>query len=234
MNLSTLLKFTSSSKATGAEINTGTNDEKYTTPKAITDSKVSLIDGTETLTNKTIDGDNNTISNLDLGNEVNWAAADNVTDRTAFASGDKLVIYEAGVGFRKIDYNDLPVATRDSLGLDTDDSPQFTGIELGNASDTTLTRSAAGKLAVEGNNVAMLDTDTVEITVANWNSGTTVDKTVSGITATNIVWVSPAPASYDKFVEFEIKATGQDTDEITFGASSTPDATINVNVVFEK
>lgn len=39
--------------------------------------------------------------------------------------------------------------TRDSLGLDTDDSPQFAGIELGNASDTTLTRSAAGVLAVE-------------------------------------------------------------------------------------
>lgn len=41
-------------------------------------------------------------------------------------------------------------AFRSSLGLDTGDSPQFTGIELGHASDTTITRNAAGVLAVEG------------------------------------------------------------------------------------
>ena len=44
---------------------------------------------------------------------------------------------------------DQVLPTRDSLGLDTDDSPQFAGIELGNASDTTITRSAAGVIAVE-------------------------------------------------------------------------------------
>ena len=37
-----------------------------------------------------------------------------------------------------------------ALGLGTADSPQFTGIELGHASDTTLTRSSAGVIAVEG------------------------------------------------------------------------------------
>lgn len=64
----------------------------------------------DTLTNKTIDGDNNTISNLDIGNEVDWSAASDVTDRTAFASGDKMIIFEDGVGLRKIDYDDLPGA----------------------------------------------------------------------------------------------------------------------------
>jgi len=45
----------------------------------------------------------------------------------------------------------VPAApTRDSLGLDTDDSPQFAGINLGAASDTTLTRTGAGAIAVEG------------------------------------------------------------------------------------
>lgn len=41
-------------KATGAEIDTGTDDLKYATAKAITDSKLSFVDGTETLTNKTL------------------------------------------------------------------------------------------------------------------------------------------------------------------------------------
>jgi hypothetical protein len=39
---------------------------------------------------------------------------------------------------------------RTSMGVGTGDSPQLTGIELGHATDTTITRSAAGIIAVEG------------------------------------------------------------------------------------
>ena len=58
---------------------------------------------------------------------------------------------------------------RTSLGLGTGDSPQFTAIELGAASDTTLTRSAAGKIAIEG----------VEVTTAS-NTQTLTNKTLTG------------------------------------------------------
>lgn len=44
-------------------------------------------------------------------------------------------------------------ATRDSLWLDTDDSPQFAWINLWHASDTTLTRVGAWTIAVEWNNI---------------------------------------------------------------------------------
>ena len=44
--------------------------------------------------------------------------------------------------------------TATNLGLGTASSPQFTGIELGHATDTTITRGAAGRIAVEGVNVA--------------------------------------------------------------------------------
>jgi len=40
---------------------------------------------------------------------------------------------------------------RTSLGLGTGDSPQFTGIELGHATDTTITRASAGNLNIQGN-----------------------------------------------------------------------------------
>ena len=43
--------------------------------------------------------------------------------------------------------------TRDSLGLDTDDSPQFTAINLGHASDTTIARVSAGVVSIEGSNI---------------------------------------------------------------------------------
>ena len=40
-------------------------------------------------------------------------------------------------------------------GMATGDSPQFTGINVGHASDTTITRVSAGKIAVEGNNILL-------------------------------------------------------------------------------
>ena len=40
---------------------------------------------------------------------------------------------------------------RTSIGVGTGDSPQFTGIELGHASDTTLTRASSGDVKIEGN-----------------------------------------------------------------------------------
>lgn len=40
---------------------------------------------------------------------------------------------------------------RTSMGVGTTDTPQFTGVEVGHASDTTLTRSGAGDIAVENN-----------------------------------------------------------------------------------
>lgn len=42
---------------------------------------------------------------------------------------------------------------RTSLGLGTGDSPQFTGVELGHATDTTITRVSAGVAAIEGINI---------------------------------------------------------------------------------
>ncbi len=101
-----------------AEIETAINNQLTGTVVGTTD--------TQTLTGKTINGDSNTLSNLDIGNEVDWAVITDVADRTAFTTGDKLLIFEAGVGLRKIDYADLP-----SGGLNEivgDPSPQLGGM----------------------------------------------------------------------------------------------------------
>ena len=47
-----------------------------------------------------------------------------------------------------------------NLGLGTGDSPQFTGVNVGAATDTTVTRSAAGIIAVEGDVVPTVAKDT--------------------------------------------------------------------------
>ena len=47
---------------------------------------------------------------------------------------------------------------RTSLGLGVSNTPKFTGLDLGNATDATITRTGAGKIAVEGNAVALART----------------------------------------------------------------------------
>lgn len=46
-------------------------------------------------------------------------------------------------------------AAASEIGVGTEDSPQFTGIELGHATDTTIARVSAGRVSVEGSNVLM-------------------------------------------------------------------------------
>lgn len=55
-------------------------------------------------------------------------------------------------------WQDIPLtaATRASLGLDTTDSPQFAALNIGHASDTTVTRVSAGVIAVEGKTIPNL------------------------------------------------------------------------------
>lgn len=50
---------------------------------------------------------------------------------------------------------------RTNLGLGTGDSPQFTAVELGNASDTTLSRVSAGVAAIEGNTIRVAGKETI-------------------------------------------------------------------------
>jgi hypothetical protein len=71
--------------------------------------------------------------------------------------------------------------------LATTDGPQFATVELGAASDTTISRSAAGVLAVEGSDVLMRSD---EATVAQWR-----DNTASKELTTDIVWSSMAEAA---------------------------------------
>lgn len=148
-------------------------------PFAVFASTTLFDDSTQTVTNKTIDGDNNTISNLDLGNEVDWAAAADVGDRTAFASGDKILIFEAGVGMRKIDYDDLPSAS----GAPTD-ADYLVGTANGTLSaEIVVGTSPQGELGGTWASPTIDDSVTVTGWTLGTSSATEIDATgVSGLT----------------------------------------------------
>ena len=58
---------------------------------------------------------------------------------------------------------------RTSIGVGTGDSPQFTAIEVGAASDTTLARASAGNLTVEGN--ALYRAGGTDVAIADGGTG---------------------------------------------------------------
>lgn len=66
--------------------------------------------------------------------------------------------------------DDADAATqRTTLGVGTGDSPQFTAVNIGNASDTTVTRTGAGDIAVEGN--ALYRAGGTDVPVADGGTG---------------------------------------------------------------
>ena len=69
-----------------------------------------------------------------------------------------------------------------------------------------------------------------ELTVAGWSSNTQT-VSVTGVTVSNIVIVSPAPASAADYAAANILCVSQATDSLTFQCDTVPTNAITVNVV---
>src|SRR5210317_598192 len=119
-------------------------------------------------------------------------------------------------------------AAASALGVGTEDSPQFTAIKLGHASDTTLARSSAGVVTIEG----------VEIrtgTVARGDGGTgqtsysTGDILYGASSGTTLNKLSPAGSNADvgKFLKL---GDGDEPEWATVSVSSTTISTTDVTI----
>lgn len=128
--------------------------------------------------------------------------------------------------------------------------PQFTlntpGLIKGSDEDGTVFAEADGTGSVKGwdelkqtvqNNTeniagkqAALVTATASLTVEGWaENAQTVS--VAGVTATNIVWIAPAPESHDAYGTAGIRATVQGEGTLTFTCTAVPTEALTVNVV---
>lgn len=101
----------------------------------------------------------------------NVSATDKILGRASAGAGDVEEITCTAAGRAILDdatANDQ----RTTLGVGTGNSPQFTAVNIGHASDTTLSRSAAGVIAVEGTSIPKGTGTSNEI--AYWSGTNTV------------------------------------------------------------
>ena len=95
-------------------------------------------------------------------------------------------------------------------------------MQPGNYGDGTITKV---KLA-SGATYTQL---TVTLTVAGWSDNSQT-VTVSGVTASNAVVVSPTPDSYLSYGEFGVYCSEQAANILTFVCDSVPDIDMTVNI----
>jgi hypothetical protein len=112
-------------------------------------------------------------------------------------------------------------AQRTTLGVGTADSPQFTAVNIGNASDTTVARVSAGQISVEGVQIVTL-TNSVTMTNKTLTSPSiatptfTSDISMNGNNLTDVqrLLIDATPDS-------DHSATGNTTDSLNAGATLT-------------
>lgn len=72
---------------------------------------------------------------------------------------------------------------------------------------------------------------TVTIATADWSSNT-VSVTVSGLTATSVVWVAPDNASQSTYTTAGVYASSQSADTLVFNCVTTPTSALTINIVW--
>jgi len=92
-----------------------------------------------------------------------------------------------------------------------------------NGNMDTLDSAVAGKQAQHS-------AINISIATSAW-SNKTAQVTATGVTATNTVIVSPAPASITAWGDASMKCTAQAANQLTFTCEEVPTAAISVNVV---
>lgn len=113
-------------------------------------------------------------------------------------------------------------AMRTTLGVGTGDSPEFTAVNIGHASDTTITRVSAGTIAVEGVNVvttSSTSTLTNKTFDANGTGNSISNLEVADFAASAIVTSAEGVSSSDN--DTSIPTTAAVIDAVVAGKGTT-------------
>lgn len=213
----------------------GATDSTYTTNYIYKNVESTEYSSTVEFNPASISSTTVTCSGDDFAELVAEYGSGNITDiikgtLTYDESGELLI-------FVGLDDTDTQVCTFQLYTQDYIDAGfTFTGtLEDGDviAFTTTITESSSYswvRIDVQPDNKPIMPATMPELTVAGWSSNTqTVN--VTGVTATNVVFVSPAPASAADYASAGIICTAQGAGTLTFTCTDVPSNAITVNVV---
>ncbi len=165
---------------------------------------------------------------------IGWEAAPAGTDATLTVNSAEQFVFSAailsptfvtpalGTPASGVLTNATGLPQAGTVGLTTADSPQFTAVNVGAATDTTLARVSAGVISVEG--VTLLTTATgqgLDSDLTSWAS-------VTRASGFDTFAATPTVANFNSMSSDDILATGTLTDDklciydATGGAGSTP------------
>ena len=172
--------------------------------------------------------------NNDAGYLTSHQSIKTVNNKSLLGSGNVSIAEDAGnnMKFDSYDSNGIIFYTDDGdsdylLTTASGQKKLVSGTNIKTVNGNSLLGS--GDLPIQGG--SDVDVTQVSITVANWNATTTCTKTVTGVTASNSIIVSPAPASISDYVSAGVYCSAQANGTLTFTASSTPTADLVVNVM---
>lgn len=119
-------------------------------------------------TNVTALGDITKVDDTNVTMTLGGTPTGAVITSTSFTLGwtGNLAVVRGGTG------SGTAAGAATNLGLGTGDSPQFTAVNIGHASDTTLARSGAGDLTIEGN--AVYRAGGTDVALADGGTGATL------------------------------------------------------------
>lgn len=133
-----------------------------------------------------------------------------------------------GYGARATGRNSIQLGTGDRAYAYNSDANTF---KVANGNGNFEMMSADGTIPkARLANVATVPSTTPVLTSAGWSSNSQTI-TVSGVTSSNVVIVSPVPASVTAYADAGIICTTQATDSLTFTCTTTPSADISLTVV---
>ena len=118
--------------------------------------------------------------------------------------------------------NEVQPDVNGDVTLTASDVPTSGGSNV--ATDMTNMNTAIGNKANPSTAVS------VTIAVSDWSSNTCT-KSVTGVTASNNIVVSPDPASFLTYGESQIRATAQGSGTVTFACESVPGSSVTVKVL---
>lgn len=105
------------------------------------------------------------------------------------------------------------------------------GVPSGGTTGQVLAKASNSDYAVEWvNQGGGFNVTSATLNASDWdNNSQTVS--VTGVTATDIIIASPAPASHDDYVMDNIRCAAQATGELTFTCDFTPSIDVDVNLI---